>query len=309
MTQKPARTYQRRLIAFLDILGFREIVEATAAGRSAAGARLSLLINTLQTMRNAQNDEARSGDKQVTHFSDSLVVSYRADATSGVFDLLLDLYFIVIEALHTGVLMRGGIALGELIHNPEVLVGPAMVKAYEIESKYAGGPRVIVDEAGYQALIAQARAAPARHHDGDTESRYVEGLLRRDEDGYYYIDYISFRGVVEVAGLEQDAYPEHLQRISELNVAGLRHADPRVQEKHLWLHGHYRSQLREILTNPNPEFQRDEPELWSYYEALETLDIDAERARQPVERMRSEAKFRREADERARAEFAKEMLG
>lgn len=299
MTHKPARSYQHRLIAFLDILGFREIVEGTVEGRPAAGPRLSQLLTALKTMRNAQNDEARDGDKQVTHFSDSLVVSYRADATSGVFDLLLDLYYVVIEALHTGVLMRGGIALGELIHTPEVLVGPAMVKAYELESKHAGGPRVVVDEVGYQALIAQARAAPAHHHDGDTESRYVERLLRRDADGYYYLDYISFRGVVEIAGLEQEGYPEHLQQISKLNAAGLRHADPRIQEKHLWLHKRYRAQLREILAHPNPDFQRNEPELWSYYEALETNDAVADLARPPVERMRTEAKFRQEADVRA----------
>lgn len=305
ITHKPTPTYQHRLIAFIDILGFREIVDATAEGRSTAGPRLSQLLTTLRTMRDAQNDEARRGDKQVTHFSDSLVVSYRADATSGVFDLLLDLYFIVVEALHTGVLMRGGIAMGELIHTPEVLVGPAMVKAYELESKRAGGPRVVVDEAGYQALIAQARVSPAPHHDGATESRYVEKLLRRDADGYYYLDYISFRGVVEIAGIEQENYPAHLQRISEINAAGLRHADPHIQEKHLWLHKHYRAQLREIMEHPNTDFQRNEPQLWGYYEALETLDAVAELALRPVERMRDEAKVRREADERARAEFTR----
>ena len=51
-----------------------------------------------------------------------------------------------------GILLRGGITVGQLCHKDNIVYGPAMVEAYELESKSAIYPRVIVSEKFYLQL-------------------------------------------------------------------------------------------------------------------------------------------------------------
>jgi hypothetical protein len=43
-------------------------------------------------------------------------------------------------------LLRGGVAEGDIIHDEEGVFGPALIRAYELESRIAMFPRVVVDE-------------------------------------------------------------------------------------------------------------------------------------------------------------------
>lgn len=83
-----------------------------------------------------------------TQFSDSFVISAPAD-NPGACDLLLR----AIQIVHfqfffsIGMLMRGGIALGDVVHERGgALFGPAMIEAYELESKHAIYSRVVVSK-------------------------------------------------------------------------------------------------------------------------------------------------------------------
>ncbi|PDZ55088.1 hypothetical protein CON15_23105 [Bacillus cereus] len=60
--------------------------------------------------------------------------------------LLLVVVHIQLEMMRKGILMRGGLAVGLLCHNDNIVYGPAMVEAYELESKLAIYPRVVVKE-------------------------------------------------------------------------------------------------------------------------------------------------------------------
>jgi hypothetical protein len=44
-----------------------------------------------------------------------------------------------------GFWIRGGITIGELVHNNDVVFGPALNRAHELESKVAEYPRIIFD--------------------------------------------------------------------------------------------------------------------------------------------------------------------
>src|SRR5438876_10132066 len=43
-------------------------------------------------------------------------------------------------------LLRGGITVGDICHDDEVVFGPGLNRAYELESKVAVVPRIVVDE-------------------------------------------------------------------------------------------------------------------------------------------------------------------
>jgi hypothetical protein len=44
-----------------------------------------------------------------------------------------------------GFLLRGGITIGDIVHDDEVVFGPGLNRAYELESQVARMPRIILD--------------------------------------------------------------------------------------------------------------------------------------------------------------------
>lgn len=53
--------------------------------------------------------------KQVTAFSDSIVISYDAAMPGGGFHVLMDLVYICNDLLGIGIPVRGGVTVGQLI--------------------------------------------------------------------------------------------------------------------------------------------------------------------------------------------------
>jgi len=230
MASAPLPAYERRLILFLDFLGFREIVAETTDDPAALG-RLIAGLNAIG--RIVEDGSVES--ERVTQFSDSLVVSYRVNETSGVFWLLHAMAMTVVELAGRGYLLRGAVTIGDLLHDDRHVVGPAMVAAYEMESRRAIVPRVIIDP----AVLDIAREHRGDLHTPDDEEGYVRSFIAVDDDGEHFFDYVSWRSVVEIVGAEDDSYGAYLAEISRLVERGLRHSDTRLLRKYLWLHRHY----------------------------------------------------------------------
>lgn len=226
-------TYENRLILFIDFLGFSEMVERTVA-QPASLDRIVKALRVLREIGAGQEDFQLFKTQQMTHFSDSVVVSFRVNEKSAVFWLLNEIALAVISLTGAGFLVRGAVTVGPLLHTPEVLIGPAMLEAYRLESKVAKSPRVLVT----REVIAIGRQHHSYQHGSDEEERYIAGMLSEDPDQQLWIDYISVEAVLK-AGLEPDAYPEYIAIIGRQVEAGLLHDCQSVREKFLWLHGHY----------------------------------------------------------------------
>jgi hypothetical protein len=144
-----------------------------------------------------------------------------------------------VQAIEQGFLLRGGLTVGDLLHTTKHVVGPAMVAAYDLESRVAKYPRVIVDT----KLLEVARAARAEHHTASDEEGYVRSLLTKDDDGRYYFDYVSWQSVVAVTGGDNELYPLYLRKVGRLLEEGLTHRNVSVLEKYLWLHAKYTREI------------------------------------------------------------------
>lgn len=256
---RPARaaSYERRLILFIDFLGFKELV-ATTADDAAALTRLLAALDDIGRLGEA--DIFRS--QRVTQFSDSVVMSYRVTEQSGVFWMINAIALTIISLADRGYLLRGAVTIGDLHHTRRHVVGPAMVRAYEMESQLARFPRVIVDP----AVIRLARRHRQDSHSPADEEGYVRSFIVEDDDGQLIIDYVSWRAVVEVAGTDDAAYPAYLGTLSGLVRNGLGHDDPRVVEKYLWLHPRYVAAIDLFRSLP-----ADAPYRLENYEACELI--------------------------------------
>jgi hypothetical protein len=53
---------------------------------------------------------------------------------------------IQIKLIGYEILLRGGIVVGKLLHENNIMFGPAFNQAYDLESKSALYPRIVIDE-------------------------------------------------------------------------------------------------------------------------------------------------------------------
>lgn len=228
--------YEDRLCLFLDILGFKSMIDDSVKD-SAKATKTSTPPMTAQRIHSALSaiNEAMTfelsgfGDsikstKRVTQFSDSIVVSYRLAERGAVFDMLYDIYLLQISLIQRGISVRGAISSGKLFHDKEIVFGPALVEAVELE-KLAMYPRVILS----RELLAMGMV----DYHGQSDHT-VKSLVKEDLDGMYYIDYFG----VNPGELDDgwgDLY-SHLMTLREMifRLSKLTRS-PSIKLKHSWM--------------------------------------------------------------------------
>lgn len=188
MTHSP---FHRRYIAFVDILGFENIVE-----RMKADPRLFDTVRDALKMVDAQAQEFREyrrikqdkdektqrggrvsldldSDLQMTAFSDCYLLSESHQA----WHVLAAVQALGSHFLAEGILMRGSVLRGRAYHKGQVLFGPGIVDAYKRERSVAWYPRILVSD--------EVAGEEWDYHAGP---RWKERLLERDNDGSWYVN-------------------------------------------------------------------------------------------------------------------------
>lgn len=174
-------TYEKRAVLYLDILGFRELLNQ---------GREDLLLSALEIPGDLQESYPFNGqtNMQISAFSDTVVVSEVVGDGFGVVRLLNYASYLWWKFLVRGVLARGGLAVGDLIHDKRLLLGPSLIEAYDLESQVAIYPRIVVSNSARDFFISGLtnanRAAP---------SMIQMGLraLRKDFDGIFHVNTIG----------------------------------------------------------------------------------------------------------------------
>lgn len=141
-----SQAYQKRLCLFLDILGFSDLVKTKECDV------VHRVVKQIKAELKQNKEYMGKIDSQpiATTFSDCIVLSVEiqdADVinaanilVTATVKMLQDTY------LNQKISLRGGISYGELYHHKtDGVFGPAMIKAYELESQFADWPRVIFD--------------------------------------------------------------------------------------------------------------------------------------------------------------------
>ena len=128
-------------------------------------------------------------------------------------------------------LIRGGITIGELAKSYGQIFGSGLVRAYELESKHAEHPRVLVGQCVIDELYRNPRLCV---HDPDADAGYLMAMLCEDTDGKFFVDYL--RVVADELDNPED-YPEYLAKHRAFIDRQLKaFKEPsRVREKYEWL--------------------------------------------------------------------------
>lgn len=140
----PNIKFEDRAVAFIDVLGFKSVVNAAGQGGS-KHVELEKLLDVLESaVPNLDGTVDQTVPKDLIprhiYISDSIILS--APLTSSQMPSyrgLSTLVMRVIQISHTllskGYLLRGGISVGPVWHTNSNIVGPAYQEAYEIETK------------------------------------------------------------------------------------------------------------------------------------------------------------------------------
>jgi hypothetical protein len=169
--------YSERYVAFVDILGFKEIVR-----RSAQSDRMvDELVKLLGSMgeRNTPLEKTLGDDFRAQNFSDAIVMSETVSA-KGLSHLLYQVQELALSVLPKGLLIRGGICKGGLYQEGSVLFGPAFIEAYRLESSVANVPRIILSGEVYSDVVRYGQ-------DNDRWRQDFASDLRFSDDGPVYV--------------------------------------------------------------------------------------------------------------------------
>ena len=107
-----------------------------------------------------------------------------------------------------------------------MIVGPAMIDAYTLESKCAINPRIIID---FQVvpLFEKAfnRCRKTKHIDTH--------LVNKDDDNRYYIDYFNFSEEDRTGSLFY--YNDYLPQLKTLVASNKDNKDAQIRKKYSWM--------------------------------------------------------------------------
>jgi len=148
----PNITFEDRAVAFIDVLGFKSVVEnATVTNLNF----LEKLVATLETaVPELDGTVSSTVPKELIpkHISISDCIILSAPLTSSKRSSYCGLSILIMRAiqlthifLEKGYLIRGGISIGQVWHTDSNIVGPAYQDAYLLETK-TGSPRIELSE-------------------------------------------------------------------------------------------------------------------------------------------------------------------
>ena len=169
--------YSERYCAFVDILGFRQLVESLRDG----GAHFHALRDLLRKIHS--KPAAKEGEKApellTQSISDAVAISTAPNARD--LDALFGaLRHLAIDLLCQGYFIRGAVVKGPLYHDDDMVFGEALVRAYHFESNIARFPRIVIAKEVRDDIIRyKAEKTPIA-------SLSIE-RLRQSEDGPMYL--------------------------------------------------------------------------------------------------------------------------
>lgn len=244
--------YRDCIVTFFDILGFRNLLASRPPSEIAENLTIFRKVSGHDAPANGHRFAVPPAVSRVEIVSDAIVrITPNAidpvTKMSELFNELIVLKEIQIECLQRGLLLRGATTVGPMYVDPDPagpVFGPALVEAFEMESREVIYPRIAVHGDVIDRYRHAADAALAASHAVDREM--VALLLTQDGAGLSYIDYI--RVIVDDLNWGPDEVFVFLQAHRKLVETGLQFPTGSIRRKFTWLRDYHNRSISEALT-------------------------------------------------------------
>jgi hypothetical protein len=242
-------TYRTALISFIDILGFRNIVDSRSCED---------ISSALKAMRHFSegDDSGEEMSAKVVQFSDSIIRIRPLDSKineeaqyGALFHELSDIGMMQGDLANNNIYLRGGLTLGEISYEENRIFGPGFIRAYDLESKIASHPRIIVDCRLLTAMKSDPRLYSA-HNGVKGDLGYIARQIKRGTDGLHHVDYlrVTINNMDDPIGDAPNFLRRHKANILK-NIRSVSELDPE-SAKYLWAAIYHNEYLdREVQKN------------------------------------------------------------
>jgi len=250
--------YEQRLCAFVDILGFRDLVKRSVKHPALQGRiqqPLRKFVSELpvwerdnptdiiearlkqQGISDSKSKAESLVDKYVAtecclNFSDSLVFSATLN-DHAITTIVTSLLFLSIRLAEIGKYARATGCLGPLCHEKDLCFGPALIAAYDLERWIAFYPRIVVS--------TEAHTEIERVNSPSVGS--LSPYLREDHDGVQFFHFLG-REALDLCGAFRSEQMVEIRRELSRQLSSS-HTEIRVRPKLIWLARYFKSTLEE----------------------------------------------------------------
>lgn len=202
------------IIAYIDLLGTKAYLKKD---ENSFTAMIGNFYRILSKLAKGDGDKLPGFDIRI--FSDNIVISKEYNESEFIKDIHALMCLMAMSQYDAltdmNILLRGGITIGNLYINSNFIMGNGLVEAYELESKSAIYPRIILSDAVIEK-IKKSEESIDKHHSLK--------FIVKDNDLEYVLDFLACFSVREIikcmdllSGLaEKSADKKVLQKISWL---------------------------------------------------------------------------------------------
>ncbi|MDY6264966.1 MAG: hypothetical protein SPM09_11205 [Fibrobacter sp.] len=218
-----AKEYTECHIAFIDILGFKNLV---------MNEQCDYLYNVFQQIRVSSQTGFNLGNEFVSSFllvkhyvmSDSIILYIDASIKDSFFALVRTCQFLQMSLLtmDTPILVRGGITSGPIFSENEIIYGKGLINSYLLEENTAIYPRIIFTK---QTLDNGRRNYESIKPEIDSLAFY------KDRDELYSVNYMSLEFFIKHEYAAK--YLDNILTYCQTNID--QETNDAIRKKYLWL--------------------------------------------------------------------------
>lgn len=237
--------YQRRIVCFLDILGFGSLLKEFEEDAELENEPLSA-----ENLVSSKANDFISAFKSVVQlipqdycryylFSDNICIAADMEEDRNIANEILFVVSNLFQKLASlGYFLRGGIDYGWMLDEEDIAVGTPLANAYHLESHYAIFPRVVISET-FRKLLEDI--------DADFDFQ-----LKRDKD-LIYID--PFYNVIKAEDRVEffEIYRRRIQEKLDTCKGNLK-----IEEKFKWLAQAFNDFLSQFIDNSGLIIENEE---------------------------------------------------
>lgn len=173
--------YSDRYFAFVDILGFSNLIRQSERGALDVDTIQKLLTN-IHRANPGDGHVILGADLRAQSISDAVAISASLNE-NGLLYILHALKSLAFRLLEQGYFVRGALVHGNLMHDEQMVFGPALLDAYRLESSVAKFPRIMISRSVVQKIAGAVREEELRTYiaqaaDGPYNVNVLQGISR-----------------------------------------------------------------------------------------------------------------------------------
>jgi hypothetical protein len=221
-------TGQDCIVAFIDILGFRDIV---MGDDNDANKAIDIIDDKIKTALEIVKEDS-VGYTSVRLFSDCMCVACDFDFHN-TYNILYEIAYLQLYLATEEIFTRGGLSFGKHFQNDRIIFSKALIQAYDLE-KRAIYPRVVLDKCFIDYVMGL---------EDETDKNRRIFLIEQSPDKLFFIDYLEI--VFDIDFDNQDLLKKHKNAI--INQARKHHMEPQIVDKYRWLAEYHNLKISEYV--------------------------------------------------------------